>query len=113
MRIRSGFFLALLLGCSHALSAAVLYNLTDLGALGGLSSHAYGVNNLGQAVGESDTRTGASSAFLYSNGQMADLGTLGGESSRANGINDAGQVTGSFTMSDGGSHAFLYSNGQV
>jgi len=75
------------------------YLLTDLGALSGGASYAYGINSLGQVVGYSSTTTPAYAdhAFLYSGGVMTDLGTLGGtmgKGSRAYGINDSGQVVG-------------------
>src|SRR4051812_34193143 len=114
MHMRPCFLLALSWGWGHNLSAEVLYSVTDLGTLGGVSSVARGINNAGQVVGSSDTSTGTSShAFLYSNGQMRDLGTLGGSRSYGFAINNAGQVTGVSDTSTGTSHAFLYSNGQM
>ena len=58
--------------------------------------YAYGINDAGQVVGESDTAAGAHHAFITGpNGVgMTDLGTLGGDYSLAYGINDAGQVVG-------------------
>jgi len=59
------------------------YTLTDLGTLPGEStSVAYGINNLGQVVGQS-----GSSSFIYSGGQMTRLGGLPAPI----GINDSGQ----------------------
>ncbi|WP_375499019.1 hypothetical protein [uncultured Nostoc sp.] len=69
---------------------------------------AYGINNLGQAVGI----FGPSRAFLYDNGIITNLGTLPGDNySSALDINDLGQVVGTSGLtgvSDG--RAFLYSS---
>ncbi|HEV8439177.1 MAG TPA: hypothetical protein VGT40_13865 [Methylomirabilota bacterium] len=76
-------------------SAGHSNTIVDLGTLGGDSSEASGINNLGQVVGWSITATGATHAFVYRGGAMTDLGTLtGGTRSYATGINDAGQVVG-------------------
>lgn len=75
--------------------AAQGYSITDLGTLGGTSSEAAGLNNLGEVVGASTTATGVSHAFLYRNGLMFDLGTLpGGSDSHATAINDRGDIIG-------------------
>src|SRR5262249_12988946 len=69
--------------------------LTDLGTLGGTSSTAYGINALGQAVGESRIAGDLQShAFIYDeeNG-MLDLIPLGRDS-RASAINSSGQIAG-------------------
>ena len=76
MRIQSGLFWALLLGTGPALTADILYSVTNLGTLGGEYSFGTGINNAGQVAGASATPT--LHAFLYTNGQMQDLGTLGG-----------------------------------
>ena len=88
---------------------------TDLGNLGSMNfSSAYGINNSGQVVGESETASGILNAFLYSGGAMSDLGTLGGSSSTAYGINNNGQVVGyAETAGNAADHAFLYSSGMI
>jgi len=91
----------------------VLYDVTDLGSLGGpeLDSYAHGINITGQVVGSTNIGPPSyrSHAFLYSGGVMSDLGTLAGKSdSNAWDINDVGQVVG-----DSGAHAFFYSGGSM
>jgi len=102
--------------------------MLDLGTLGGKSSNAYGMNDFGQVVGQSETRRvghqpGRFHAFLWTpfasdgvtgNRQMKDLGTLGGEESLANDINQLGQVVGGVQTAEGESHAALWSpNGTI
>lgn len=66
----------------------------DLGTLGGRSSIAYDINDLGQVVGEADLGGGVQRAFLWEQGKMRDLGTLGGSQSYARAVNESGQVVG-------------------
>jgi len=89
--------------------------ITDLGTLGGNQVMAFGINNRGQAVGNSTTAipdpycyfgTNQMHAFLWQQGQMQDLGTFGGNCSfvggsddAVQGINERGQVVGSSTTS--------------
>jgi probable HAF family extracellular repeat protein len=90
--------------------------MTDLGTLtpGGGDSHAYGINDLSEVVGDSYTASGQHDAFLYSGGKMMDLGALGALGSSANGINNSHQVVGSSEVPNGsGVHAFLWSNGKM
>ena len=71
------------------------YSIVDLGTLGGATSEAAGLNNLGEVVGSSATAAGASHAFLYRGGRMLDLGTLpGGTVSYGTAINQRGDVVG-------------------
>jgi probable HAF family extracellular repeat protein len=84
--------------------------MTFLGTLGG-DSIPYGINETGQVVGTSDTRSGEQHAFITGpNGVgMTDLSALGGWSSFGAGINDAGRVVGGYSVADGGplNHAFI------
>jgi probable HAF family extracellular repeat protein len=97
----------------------VQYTVTDLGALGGDGSYAYGINNSGQVVGRADTVSGAYHAFLYNGGVMTDLGTLpGGEGagpvvSCATSINAGGQIVGWSQSANGVRHAFFNSSGSM
>jgi len=66
------------------------------------SSAGYGINDLTQIVGATDTR-----AFIYSDGIMTDLNSdlvnsLGVTLTEARGINDSGQI-----VANGGGMAFL------
>ena len=92
-------------------ASAQQYTLTDLGTLqGGTLSNALAINAVGQVVGGANTATGATHAFLYTNGAMTDLGTLpGGTTSIANAINSAGEITGQSNTASGDVHAFLLS----
>ncbi len=105
--------------------------MTDLGTLGGTSSSANAINNLGhvtgvsQLTGDSSSTWSSSHAFLYSTGSgMNDIGTLGGTNSFGYAINDVDQVVGISTIPNGGcvinligspdgtcGHAFLYTAG--
>lgn len=82
------------MGLVHA-QRVPTYAITDIGTLGGGTSEASALNNLGDVVGMSTTGGGAPHAFLYRNHELFDLGTLtGGTSSYATGINDRGDVVG-------------------
>jgi len=78
-----------------------IWDIYNLGTLGGSSSYGYAINASGQVVGESyPTGDTAPHAFLYTgspgvDGHMADLGMLpGGTQSNSSAINDSGQVVG-------------------
>jgi len=100
--------LALLAGLRSAPARAQTYTLTDLGTLGGLYSHASGVNNSGQVTGYAYTSSGLQHAFLSgaSGGTLKDLSTLGGSTSTGSAVNDRGQVVGSSDV-NGRTEAFL------
>ena len=92
-------------------SAEVLYNITDLGTLGGNSSRAYSINNSGQIVGQAKDASNRMHATLFDptgNGHNINLGTLSGGSSMALSINNSGQIVGHafVTMTD--HHAVLF-----
>jgi probable HAF family extracellular repeat protein len=85
-----------------------------LPTLGGRTTMALALNDLGQVVGHGQTKNGERHAFLYSNGSLTNLGTLpGGHQSFAYGINNAGDVVGSAEAAQGGLRAVLYRSGKI
>ena len=88
----------------------------DLGALGGVSSHAVRGNESGQLVGWWQLAGGGVEihAFLYDAGTFTDLGGLGGVRAYAKAINATGTVAGfSWLTNDVGGHAFVWSAGTM
>jgi len=109
----SGLALSFLMSVALA-GAAILYQITDLGTLGGNIASAAAINNSGQITGVSATANGERHTFLFTPGVgMMDLGTLPGDASSAGAaINNFGQVTGGSSPSDGlTSRGFLYTPG--
>jgi probable HAF family extracellular repeat protein len=92
-------------------TAATTYTIKNLGTLGGNNSQAMAINNVGQTVGGSQTKSGQSHAFIYQAGVMKDLGALAGGFSVANDINDAGVVVGYSTLLSGAERAVRWQNG--
>lgn len=82
--------------------------LKTLNTLGGETGVAYGINNLGQTVGEVETTNGAQHAFLLDVDTIHDLGTLGGADSTAVFVDDLGDIVGSSTTSNNVQHAFIW-----
>ncbi|MCW3059123.1 MAG: putative extracellular repeat, family [Capsulimonas sp.] len=80
--------------------------LTDLGALGGVSSYGCGVNDKGQVVGFYETPDNNTHSFLWERGAMRELPLPLGALARD--INNQGEITGIFQKS---AHAFLSSAG--
>ena len=83
-----------------------------LGSLdGGVSSEAFGMNNSGQAVGDSQNATDDHRPVLFDNGGVKDLNVCVAQNSNAfrtaYAINDAGQVAGRTDADQGAIHAFI------
>ena len=96
MKTLHGSLVLLVLGTSLHANPTQLW-ATPLGSLGGVSTWANSLNNLGQVVGAGWLPGNVDQhAFLWepTTGVMTDIGTLGGRCD-ATGINDAGQVVGS------------------
>jgi probable HAF family extracellular repeat protein len=87
-----------------------VYEIDDLGSLGGNFTLPSDVNDAGDVVGTAQTATFEYHAFLYTDGSaIRDLGTLKGTGqSQAFGINNHRHVSGYFTRSDASIGAFLY-----
>ena len=105
---------------SSASASSFSYTVTDLGKFpGGSYSDAYGLNDLGEVVGDAELPKASpigsgSHAFFYDGGALQDLGTLPGDNySGASAINNDGEIVGTSSPSSGGNHAFLYSDGAL
>lgn len=95
-------------------SALPRYKVTDLGTLGGHTSRAYAINDVGQVVGHADLPDGPGShAFLWQEGTMRDLGSLDGYfgHSTAYDINNLGYVVGSTDVEEDYAHPFVWYGG--
>jgi probable HAF family extracellular repeat protein len=99
---------------------AVLYSngLIDLQTLGGLNSRAFGINDSGLVVGQSQISDGTYHAFISQNGPMIDLNSLITENAgvtlnAACVVNNKGQIAGICTTAGGQQQVFLYDNGSL
>ena len=103
---RAGAILLPLVLGGH-LNAAPLYQMVDLGTLGGTFAAASHINDSGTITGNSKDASGNEYAFVYANGQMASLGTDNGLVPLARNINASGQIEGNLSNGD----LFVWSNG--
>jgi probable HAF family extracellular repeat protein len=107
------FLIVLVLLANAARLEAQTDGITDLGALPGNStSKAYGLNNLGQAVGISDS--GSAIATLFRNGTATNMNTLNADVSVATCISGSSQAAGYNIFNSNPNQtfrAFLYGNG--
>jgi probable HAF family extracellular repeat protein len=78
--------------------------VSDLGTLGGTTSAARGINNLGDVVGISAVDATRSTAFLWRDGVMTDLGL--GDGAAAAAVDNAGRVA-----ANAGGRALLWRDG--
>jgi probable HAF family extracellular repeat protein len=120
-RHRSSVFaaiIALTLIAGAGRADATLYDVTDLGTLGGSTSQAYAINTRGDVAGSS-TLSGdmVGHAFLYKarHGQLLDLDPQGNDrNSRAWAINGRGQVAGdTYAAWAAGVHPAVFRHGKV
>jgi probable HAF family extracellular repeat protein len=97
-------------------------SITDLGVLrGGNNSAAYGVNDVGFAVGSSETGAvdpfGSSivDAVIFNrwNKSIVDIGNLGGSNAQATAVNDFVAVVGFSSAPDGNVHGFYWNGGKL
>jgi len=95
--------LGLLLVAQQVGSRSALYTVQDLGTLGGQTSSANAINNNGDVVGQADTASGSSLAFVWSHGRMRALVGLpspftaeadASSESTATAINNEGDIAG-------------------
>lgn len=95
MKTMKRLFAAALIACSTwtTVLAAPRYDVISLGTLGGAQSWAFGLNDLGQVVGRSETGYGQDAAFLYQNGQMGFVSETSNLYS-ANAISNTGRIVG-------------------
>ena len=88
--------------------------MTDLGGLGGSYTFAYGINDAGQVVGSSNTRSGSTHAVTWQDSSMSDLDPSGlqGYVYEAMAINNLGEIVGTAPATAGNaSHATLWQSG--
>jgi len=113
--LRRAFLLAAVLaGMALALPArawALTYTFTTLDVPGSSLTEAYGINNVGQIVGNFVDATGYH-GFLYTGGSFITINVPGSSDTFALGINTAGQTVGAFADATGRRHGFLYTAGQ-
>ena len=111
-RKRSTSCLAALVSLPLMLTAAQaqpIFNITDLGTLGGNFSHTYDINDHGQVTGISRNASDELRAFIWdqTNG-IEDLGNIPNYMSQSSAINDRGEVTGTASIVGFSERAFLW-----
>lgn len=112
-RTAMGLIVATAAGFAASAAELPVFEVRDIGTLGGPETIGYDLNGRGQVTGDSLIDDSRSRAFLYSDGVLLDLGTLGGRQSFGTALNDAGDVTGQADDGEGRAHAFLYSGGAM
>lgn len=88
------------------------YTVTDLGTLGGSESRAFGINQSGRVVGESDISASPEpeNPFSWTNGTLTDIGTFGSGSGAAHSVNDVGLAVGAADTVSSQTHSFIWSD---
>ncbi|MCW3054138.1 MAG: extracellular repeat protein family [Chthonomonadales bacterium] len=99
---------------AHPAITTLSYRITDIGALqdGNGESWAASINDSGQVVGGSNSKSGTTHAFLWQNGAMTDLDPVNRNASSARHICNSGLIAGSFSDSVR-PHAVLWRNGRT
>ncbi len=101
-------YLLLLIAGSGPLMAASLYDITDVGTLGG-SALATGLNDYGQVVGYCD-ESGVVRGFVWDAGVMTEIDAMTGHGCYARGINNSGFAVGYYWRLSS-SYAFTWEGG--
>src|ERR1035437_8092772 len=92
--------------------ADTIYSVGDLGAMGGSSTVAFGINGSGTAVGWGDTLTGDLGAFSSNGGSLQNLVGLAGSTDTAGyGINSSGMIVGT-SFVNGQPHGEIWNGSQ-
>ena len=77
---------------------------------GATNTSIFGINNLGDIVGDYVDASGVQHGFVMSNGIVTPIDFPGSTNTNAQGINDSGEIVGSTVVSNV-RHGYLYSNG--
>lgn len=108
IRMRLVCQLALGLGVYFASNAgAQMYQIVDIGSLGGDDTFAYDINNLDQIAGVSQDASGEFRGFIWTDGSMLDLDQFGGEWTSSLRLNDLGHVAGIAVINNMNTAAFF------
>jgi len=104
---------------SPSVYATEVYTTIDYPGTG-VTTAAYGINDLGEVVGgfcisPSPCPVGAfartAHGFLDNHGALTQLDYPGSQDTQADAINSAGIITGAYDINESGPHGFLYQNG--
>jgi MYXO-CTERM domain-containing protein len=108
MNAAARLFFLLVIGMALSGTSFAGYIFSALAPVsGGDSSYAFGINNSGQVVGQTELTLGCCSrthATIWNEGAGSELKTLGGTNTYAYDINDSGQVAGYSYDLGGSSH---------
>ena len=105
MRVFAG--LGVFVGVAAVATGSTVYDVTDLGTLGGDSSVAFAVSGNGQVAGWATDTLGETEAVIFGGVNPQSLG-LG----EATGINSSGQVSGTVSI-DGATHGVVWTGGSA
>lgn len=112
---------AFVLGMTALPAFAGGYSIVDLGGIGGGTSSANGINNLGQVVGQFNPAVWSyppsffkARSFGYTDGVATEIAVPGSFWSYASAISENGKIVGSASTNGSSmTQAYLYSNGTV